>query len=217
MVFYNKKYNEIKLFCKKYNNSAIKKNISIISVSKTRGLDDIKQALDFGLRNFGEIRVSEANEKFAMLKETYNDIKLHMIGPIQTNKVKKALKIFDFFHSLDRSSLADEFSKNSQEALNKYFFIQVNTGHEQQKSGIDPRHSSEFINYCKQDLKLNVIGLMCLPPINEDPKPHFLMLKQIAIKNSLMNLSMGMSGDYKIALSCGATHIRIGTSFFGAR
>ena len=141
----------------------------------------------------------------------------YLFYSVKNKKIFKNKKIAIFGGGDSALDWALEFSKNSQEVLNKYFFIQVNTGHEQQKSGIDTRRSSEFINYCKKDLKLNVVGLMCLPPINDDPKPHFLMLKQIAIKNSLMNLSMGMSGDYKIALSCGATHIRIGTSFFGSR
>ena len=140
-----------------------------------------------------------------------------MIGALQTNKVKKALAIFDYFHSLDRYSLAKEFSKFPKDTSSKSFFIQVNTGQEEQKSGIQSSLLSDFVKHCLYDLKLNVVGLMCLPPINEDPKEHFLMLSDLAFKNNLKQLSMGMSGDYKIAIECGATFIRIGSSLFGER
>ena len=217
MNFNINKYEEIKEFFNKYKFSGEKINNTIIAVSKTRKLVDIQEALRHGVRHFGEIRVNEAIDKFTILKTKQKDIQLHMLGAIQSNKVKNALKIFDYFHSLDRNSLAIEFSKYPVEISSKYFFIQVNTGNEMQKSGIYPNQTSEFINYCKKDLKLNVIGLMCLPPVNDDPKEHFLMLRSLAENNNLKQLSMGMSGDYKIAIACGATHIRIGTSFFGYR
>ena len=217
MNFNINKYEEIKEFFNKSKFFRNKINNTIIVVSKTRKLDDIQEALKHGIRHFGEIRINEAIDKFTILKNKQKDIQLHMIGAIQSNKVKKALKIFDHFHSLDRNGLAVEFSKYPKDISSKSFFIQVNTGNEVQKSGIHPNQTSEFINYCKRDLKLNVIGLMCLPPVNDDPKEHFLMLRDLAENNNLKQLSMGMSSDYKIAIECGATHIRIGTSFFGYR
>ena len=142
-----------------------------------------------------------------------------MIGPLQTNKVKKALKIFDFIHSLDRENLAQELVKkiNFQLLLNKFFFIQVNTGKEKQKAGINFDEADGFIKYCLHDLKLNVIGLMCIPPHNDNPTPHFMILKKLAFQNQLQHLSMGMSKDYEIAIKNGATFIRIGSRLFGER
>ena len=143
-----------------------------------------------------------------------------MTGSIQTNKVKKSLEIFDYFHTLDREKLANEFHKyisHSDKFNKKKFFIQVNTGEEPQKSGISLVNLREFIRYCLNDLSLKIIGLMCMPPIDEDPKKHFNLISQLAIQNKLKYLSMGMSADYKIALECGATHIRLGTILFGER
>ena len=140
-----------------------------------------------------------------------------MIGALQSNKVKDALKIFDCFHSLDRDSLAMEFSKYPENISSKLFFIQVNTGQEMQKSGIHPSLITEFALHCLHDLNLNVVGLMCLPPKDDDPKEHFLMLSDLAQKNNFKQLSMGMSNDYKIAIESGATFIRIGSNFFGNR
>jgi len=214
MTFNIEKYLEIKEFIKNFNT---KRNINIVVVSKTHQLTAVKEALRAGVRNFGEIRVNEAIEKFKILKKEHEDLKLHMIGGLQTNKTKKAMEIFDFFHSLDRESLALEFSKHKELLINKSFFIQVNTGNEIQKSGINIDYASDFVNYCTLDLKLNIIGLMCLPPFEEDPKKHFMLLNDIANKNNLKHLSMGMSADYKIALNCGASFIRIGSTLFGER
>ena len=189
----------------------------IIAVSKTFSLNQITPLLDFGHLHFGENKVQEAYNKFKDLKTIHKNIYLHMIGPLQTNKVKKALEIFDFFHSLDRPNLALEFSKYSNNIKHKSFFIQINTGNEKQKSGILSNLASEFIQHCLNTLKLNIIGLMCLPPINEDPKPHFLVLKELATKNKIKHLSMGMSNDYQIAVDNGATFIRVGSNLFGFR
>ncbi len=194
-----------------------KSTTNIIAVTKTRPAEDIKEAIGAGVKHFGETKVKEAFEKFNILKKDNKDLKLHMIGPLQTNKVKKALKIFDFFHSLDREDLAKEFSKYPEQISDKCFFIQVNTGLEKQKSGIIPNLASKFLIYCINDLKLKVVGLMCLPPIDDNPKDHFLMLNNLALKNNLKQLSIGMSGDYKIAIQCGATFIRLGSSLFGER
>lgn len=216
MTFNIKKYQEIRHFLDNYT----KKNLSIkptlVAVTKTRPKEDVFEAINIGVKDFGEIRITEAIEKFSSIKTSNTDIRLHMIGALQRNKVKKALDIFDVFHSLDRKSLANEFAKNLVSS-NKSFFIQVNTGKEPQKSGVLPSLTSEFVRYCLDDLDLNVIGLMCLPPINEDPQNHFVLLKKLALENKLAQLSMGMSGDYMTALNCGSTCIRIGTSLFGER
>ena len=143
-------------------------------------------------------------------------MELHLTGPLQTNKVKDAVKLFDVFHTLDREKLAKEFFKLG-EIKNKKFFIQVNTGKEKTKSGIYLEELNQFINYCKIDLSLNIIGLMCIPPINDDPKKHFALLADNAKKNNLPHLSMGMSADYLDAIKLNATYIRIGTALFGER
>ena len=192
----------------------------IIAVSKNQPIASILEAINFGVRFFAENKVQEALLKFNDLKKNYNDLELHMTGSMQTNKVKKSLKIFDYFHTLDREKLANEFYKHinhSTKFNNKKFFIQVNTGEEHQKSGISQSSLKEFVQYCTNDLSLNVIGLMCMPPINEDPKKHFNLTSRLAIQNKLKFLSMGMSADYKAALACGSTHIRVGTILFGRR
>ena len=219
MNFNIQKYQEIQQFIKNIRqNQDISDKIITIAVSKSKKIEIIKEALEQNIRIFGENKVQEAYEKFKNLKISYSDLRLHMIGPLQTNKVKKALEIFDYFHTLDREKLALAFVKNLESNLNKkYFFIQVNTGLEVQKSGLEPKHVRDFISYCSNDLKLNIIGLMCIPPINENPEPHFMLLKKLAKENSLRQLSMGMSSDYKIALKCGSTFVRIGTQFFGKR
>ncbi len=219
MSFNIQKYKEIQQFIENIKqNKDISEKIVTIAVSKSKNIEIVKLALEQNIRIFGENKVQEAYEKFKDLKISYSDLRLHMIGPLQTNKVKKALEIFDYFHTLDREKLALEFVKNLESnANNKYFFIQVNTGLEDQKSGIEPKHVRDFSSYCSDELKLNIVGLMCIPPINENPEPHFLLLKKLAKENSLYQLSMGMSNDYKIALKCGSTFIRIGTQFFGKR
>ena len=161
--------------------------------------------------------MQEALGKFAKLKETNKDIELHLTGPLQTNKVKKALKIFDVFQTLDRERLALEFSKNVDLIKNKKFFIQVNTGTEESKSGVYLSDVNEFIKFCQKDLELNIVGLMCIPPIKDDPEEHFIALNQLAKKNKLFQLSMGMSSDYKEGVLHGATCVRIGTTLFGDR
>ena len=217
MVFNLEKYSEIRKFVENFARNKDILPIKIVAVTKTHPVDTVKEAIKGGIIHFGENKVQEAYNKFSDLKIIHQNISLHMIGPLQTNKVKKSLKIFDFFHSLDRESLALEFSKYPEIIQSKSFFIQVNTGKEKQKSGILLNLASEFIQYCIQILKLNVIGLMCLPPIQDDPRPHFLLLRELAIKNKLKHLSIGMSGDYKIAVDNGATFIRIGSYFFGHR
>ena len=216
MTFNIIKYNEI-LRQIKENKKKNPVNIDIIAISKNHNSESIKEAINCGLRQFGENRVQEAISKFTKLKLENNEIILHLTGSLQTNKVKDAIKIFDVFHTLDREKLAKEFKKSLPPTSSHKFFIQVNTGFESQKSGILPKHADDFIKYCINELNLSIMGLMCIPPIQEDPINHFQNLRQIAIKHKLKYLSMGMSADYEQAIKCGATHIRIGTLLFGKR
>ena len=189
----------------------------IIAISKNHPISSVREAVDSGVRIFGENKVKEALSKFSDLKKQHSTVELHLTGSLQTNKVKLALTIFDIFQTLDREKLAIEFNKHMARNSDKKFFIQVNTGMEKQKTGIHPSSSSDFIDFCQQDLNLSIIGLMCIPPIKDDPTKHFIMLKNLAEKKNLQFLSMGMSADYKKALMLGATHIRIGTLLFGSR
>ena len=192
------------------------KKTQIVAVSKNHPKTSVESALSYGVRIFGENRVQEAKAKFDDLKESYKNIELHLTGPLQTNKVKEAIRLFDVFHTLDREKLAREFVKNG-ELYNKKFFIQVNTGREKNKSGIYIEDLNQFVNYCTNDLSLNIVGLMCIPPVNDKPKEHFSILSNEAKKNNLSKLSMGMSSDYTEAIELNATYIRIGTSLFGKR
>ena len=213
MPFNYSKYQEIASYIDKKSTISTK----IVAVSKNHEVFAIQEAIGNGVRMFGENRVQEAILKFKPLKKTFLDLELHLTGPLQTNKVKLALSIFDIFQTLDREKLAREFIKYPLEIKNKKFFIQVNIGKEENKSGIDPKQTKDFVNYCKNELSLNIIGLMCIPPINEDAQDYFIMLKKIAQENNLKNLSMGMTSDYKKAIINGATHIRVGTALFGKR
>ena len=213
MTFNSSKYEEIRELIDKSE----KKSTTIISISKNHPVKSIKEAISFGVRVFGENRVQEAFEKFFEIKKKFLDLELHLTGPLQTNKVKKALEIFDVFQTLDREKLAKEFYKYPKVILNKKFFVQVNIGKESNKSGVYPEIANEFIEYCMGDLSLPIIGLMCIPPIKDDPEPHFRNLKKIAKQNNLIHLSMGMSSDYEKAILIGATYIRIGTALFGNR
>ena len=200
------------------NVNDISKNAIVIVVSKTFSIIHFKPILDFGHIHFGENRVQESIDKWSDLLKVNNNLQLHLIGKLQTNKVAEAVNHFSFIHSLDSEKLALKISKeetNSNKKLN--YFIQINIGHEKQKSGITTKNSSKFINFCKSELKLNVIGLMCLPPMTEDPTKFFLNLRQISTDNQLANLSMGMSNDYIKALECGANYLRIGSAILGTR
>ena len=194
----------------------LKKKTRIIAVSKNHPKKAVEIAISYGVKIFGENRVQEAYEKFEGLKKEKLNLELHLTGPLQTNKVKKATNLFDVFHTLDRERLAKEFFKVGG-LDNKKFFIQVNTGKEETKSGIYVEELSEFINYCKIDLSLNIIGLMCIPPVEDQPKKHFSILADEAKKNNLLYLSMGMSADYTDAIKLNASYIRIGTALFGER
>ena len=192
------------------------KKTQVVAVSKNHPKNSVESALKYGVRIFGENRVQEAKAKFDCFNKTYQNIELHLTGPLQTNKVKEAIRLFDVFHTLDREKLAREFVKNGG-LKNKKFFIQVNTGKEENKSGIYIEDLNGFVNYCINDLALNIIGLMCIPPVNDKPKEHFSILSNEAKKNNLSKLSMGMSSDYTEAIEYNATYIRIGTFLFGKR
>ena len=213
MLFNKEKYQEILDFLQFQTSNKVK----VVAVSKNHPIEAIYKAIDLGVKIFGENRVQEAANKFSDIKKLNQGIELHLTGPLQTNKVKIALSLFDVFHTIDREKLAKEFIKHPEEIKNKTFFVQVNTGEEKTKSGVKPTEVNSFLDYCTNVLKLNISGLMCIPPFKEDPTSHFLLLKEIATQNNLKNLSMGMSDDYKIAILNGATHIRVGTALFGSR
>jgi hypothetical protein len=186
---------------------------TLIAVSKKQPDHKIDEALDAGLRVFGENRVQEAVTRWEARKSNYPDLELHLIGPLQTNKVKEAVQLFDVIHTLDREKLAHAIHKHAPDIP---CFIQVNVGTEAQKSGVSPKDTNDFYHFCT-DLGLHIIGLMCIPPIDEDPAPHFQWMQSKAKELGLKNLSMGMSSDFEKALQYGATHIRVGTDIFGVR
>ena len=195
-----------------------KGSVKLIAVSKTKPMDQIKPVIDEGQFHFGENKVQEAVLKWQELKEKNKTIDLHLLGPLQSNKVKKVFGIFDYIHSLDRNSLAEKISDEVQrKGFCPKIFIQVNTGLEQQKAGIEPENLHEFIKTIRKFMSLNIVGLMCIPPINDIPEKHFKFLKKLADENGLPELSMGMSSDYKAAIKNGATYIRVGTAIFGSR
>jgi pyridoxal phosphate enzyme (YggS family) len=195
-----------------------KKKVTIIAVSKTFSINQIMPLIHFGHKDYGENKVQETLDKWKPNLLNENKIKLHMLGKLQSNKVNEAVKIFSYIHSLDSEKLALKLS-NAEKAINKNlsYFIQVNIASESQKSGIALNQVDDFINFCLNDLRLNVIGLMCLPPINVDPVPFFKKLTLIGTRNNLNNFSMGMSQDYLQAINLGATYVRIGSGIFGTR
>lgn len=206
------KYSEV---LKKIENT--KKNTKIIAISKNHPLESVEKAISHGVKIFGENRVQEALLKFKKIKETDSSIKLHLTGPLQTNKVKQALEIFDVFHTIDREKLIKEISKFREKIINKTFFIQVNTGKEASKSGIYPEEVGNFLELCYSYGIKNIKGLMCIPPINDDPKKHFKLIQSLSADIGLGGLSIGMSSDYLEALEFDATYIRLGTILFGTR
>jgi pyridoxal phosphate enzyme (YggS family) len=208
-----KKYNKILA-----NINNISKDAILILVSKTFLISHIKPIIDIGHVHFGENRVQESITKWSDLLKINKQIKLHLIGKLQTNKVSEAINHFSFIHTLDSEKLALKISKEENNFNKRLdYFIQINIGNEKQKSGIAIEDSSKFIKFCQRELKINVIGLMCLPPMGEIPKKYFLNLKNIADNNHLYNLSMGMSNDYVEALECGANYLRIGSAILGDR
>lgn len=192
--------------------------LTMIAVSKTFGAEYIIPFLQLGLRHFGENRVQEAVAKWAALKTEYPDTILHLIGPLQRNKVKQAVELFDVIHTVDRVALLEPLANAfAQQQRNLPIFVQVNISQEEQKSGIDPTQLDEFITLIKQKYRMNLMGLMCIPAADENPAPYFAQLNQMGKKHGLPYLSMGMSNDYDVAVKFGATHIRVGSKLFGAR
>ena len=194
------------------------KPVNIIAVSKTFSLDYIQPLIDYGHTHFGENKVQETLSKWSEQKKTNKNLKLHMIGKLQSNKAKDAVKIFDYIHSVDNQKLADVLAK-SQINLNKNlkYFIQVNIGNEIQKSGIPVNDLDGFYNYCVKEINLNILGLMVIPPIDQSPQKYFQLLNDLNKSLSLENLSMGMSADYIDAIKYGSNFVRVGSSIFGSR
>ena len=192
--------------------------VEVIAVSKKKSSEDIKKVIDSGHISFGENQLQEVEQKWINLKKEFPKVKLHFIGGIQSKKVKSIFEHCDVIHSVDRIKIVQFFAElEAKTQKNKEYFIQINIGNEEQKGGIRLSEADEFISNSRDHYKLNVIGLMCLPPLGEEPKKYFTELKSIADRNNLACLSMGMSNDYDMAIACGATHIRIGTQIFGPR
>jgi len=192
--------------------------VTLVAVSKTHRADRVRELLAVGQRVFGENRVQEAQEKFPALKTEYTDLKLHLIGPLQTNKAREAVALFDVIQSVDREKLATTLAKEMARAGKRPdCFIQVNTGEEPQKAGILPADLDSFVAACRDTHKLPVVGLMCIPPVDEEPALHFALLAKMAARHSLPGVSMGMSADYETAVRLGATHVRVGSALFGQR
>ena len=192
--------------------------VTLVAVSKTHGADKVEELLGVGQRVFGENRVQEAEEKFPALKAKYPDLELHLIGPLQTNKAREAVALFDVIESVDRERLASVLAKEMERAGKRPdCFIQVNTGEEPQKAGVLPADIDGFVKLCRETYKLPIVGLMCIPPVDEEPALHFALLAKMAARNGLAKVSMGMSADYESAVRQGATHVRVGSALFGAR
>ena len=190
---------------------------NIIAVSKTFKINHINHLIEFGHLHYGENKVQEALEKWAEIKKNNDQIKLHLIGKLQSNKVKFAVKLFDFIHSLDNEKLAKKISDiQNQNNISTKIFIQVNIGNENQKTGINKKNLNDFFNYCKE-LNLNIIGLMCIPPVDKDSKFFFKEMNELKTQLKLGDLSMGMSADYIEATNFGSTYLRIGSNIFGSR
>lgn len=193
-------------------------DVTLVAVSKVHVAETIRPVLEAGQRIFGENRVQEAAEKWPAMKEDFEGVELHLIGPLQTNKVRQAIHLFDVIETVDRPKLARTLARIFKEE-NKTcdVYVQVNTGLESQKAGISPEEADDFITICRDELGLNVTGVMCIPPFDEDPTEHFKLLKSIADRNKIEIISMGMSGDFEKAIEHGATHVRVGTAVFGKR
>jgi PLP dependent protein len=193
-------------------------DVTLITVSKTFDADAIIPVIEAGQRVFGENRVQEAKAKWPALKSRWPDLELHLIGPLQSNKAAEAVALFDAIHTVDRPKIAAALaSEMKKQGRNLKLFVQVNTGLEPQKAGILPAEADAFISACRETYGLAITGLMCIPPAEEDPASHFTVLAEIARRNGITGLSMGMSGDYAAAIQCGATHVRVGSAIFGTR
>lgn len=193
-------------------------SVSLVAVSKTFEAHAIEPIIRSGQRIFGENRLQEAKAKWPALRAKYPDIELHLVGPLQSNKAKEAVALFDAIHSVDRPSVAAALAKEiERQARRPLLFVEVNTGAEPQKAGVLPEETEAFLQSCRDTHGLDIAGLMCLPPLHEAPAPHFALTAKIARRNGLKFLSMGMSADFAIAIAFGATHVRVGTAIFGER
>jgi pyridoxal phosphate enzyme (YggS family) len=209
-------YNKIITISKRTDREG--REVTLVAVSKVQPVAKIEAALAVGHRVFGENRIQEAQSKWPALKVLYPDVRLHLIGPLQTNKVKDAIALFDVIETLDRPKLAEVLKREmDRQGLHRPCYIQVNTGEEPQKAGIAPVDVDSFVSKCRDDIGLNIVGLMCIPPADEEAALHFALLRDMARRNGLEFLSMGMSGDFEVAVELGATDIRVGTAIFGAR
>ena len=196
----------------------LKINPKIIAITKTFPISAINPLLESGHIHYGENKIQEAENKWKGIKEKYQNVALHMVGKLQSNKAKKAIQLFDYIHSLDNLKLAKLLSRFENELNKKVkIFIQVNIAEENQKTGIRLNELKNFYTFCKKDLNLNIIGLMCMPPVDSDSIKYFKILKQYSLKLNLNDLSMGMSNDYEQAILCGSTYLRLGTVIFGER
>jgi PLP dependent protein len=192
--------------------------VTLIAVSKSQSVKRVTAALAAGQRVFGENRVQEAAAKWSELKRAWPGTELHLIGPLQTNKVREAVALFDVIETVDRPKLAQALTAEmTGSGRRPACYVQINTGEEPQKAGVMPTAADDFIRFCRSELNLPVVGLMCIPPMNDEPSLHFALLAEIARRHGIANLSMGMSADYEIAIRLGATHVRIGTAIFGQR
>jgi pyridoxal phosphate enzyme (YggS family) len=192
--------------------------VTLVAVSKTFGPEAITPIIAAGQRVFGENRVQEAWAKWPALKAAHPGLELHLVGPLQTNKVEQAVKLFDVIETIDREKLARAVAKEmTRQGRRPRLFIQVNTGEEPQKAGVGPRETDALVKLCRSELGLQIEGLMCVPPIEEEPALHFALLRKIAERNGLQGLSMGMSSDFETAIAFGATHVRVGSAIFGSR
>jgi hypothetical protein len=193
-------------------------SVTLIAVSKTFDAGVITPVIEAGQRVFGENRVQEAKAKWPGLMSDYSGLALHLIGPLQSNKAKEAVALFDAIHSLDRPSICQALAKEIDlQKRRPQLFVQLNTGEEPQKAGVAPAEADAFITGCREKYRLPISGLMCIPPVNDAPAPHFALTAKIAARNGLKNLSMGMSADFAVAIELGATHVRVGSAIFGAR
>ena len=193
-------------------------SVTLVAVSKTFEAAAIEPVIAAGQRVFGENRVQEAKAKWPSLRSRYPGLELHLIGPLQSNKAKDAVALFDAIHSVDRPSLCDALAKEiARQGQGPTLFVELNTGGEQQKAGVLPETADDFLNACRERYGLSISGLMCIPPANEPPAPHFALTAKIAARHGLKCLSMGMSADFVTAIAFGATHVRVGSAIFGAR
>jgi len=192
--------------------------VTLVAVAKTFAADAIEPIIAAGQRVFGENRVQEAKAKWPALVAAHPGIALHLIGPLQSNKAKEAVALFDAIHSVDRPSICEALAKEiKNQQKQPQLFVQINTGEEPQKAGIAPGEADVFLARCREHYGLSISGLMCIPPVNDPPAPHFALTAKIASRNGLKNLSMGMSADFAVAIQMGATHVRVGSAIFGAR